>query len=128
MLSLNVQTADWKSEKHVPVITCADQVVPGEPFEVSVMVGQAIAHPNTPAHHIQWIALHFLPEGSKVSFEVARCEFSSHGDTAAPPPAVGPVITIPSLKVSFIPQGPGVLVATSSCNIHGLWASEKALK
>lgn len=128
MLSLNVQTADWKNEKHVPVITCADQIVPGKPFEATVKVGEAIPHPNTPVHHIMWIALHFIPEGSKISYELARCEFSAHSQTAEPAPAVGPVATDPTLCVTFIPQKPGKLVATSYCNIHGLWGFEKDLK
>ena len=30
------QTADWKIEKHVPVIECPDQLKPGESFGVNV--------------------------------------------------------------------------------------------
>ncbi|MBN1261141.1 MAG: hypothetical protein JXB35_10715 [Anaerolineae bacterium] len=31
-----IQHADWKSEKHVPVIECADAVASGALFEVTV--------------------------------------------------------------------------------------------
>jgi superoxide reductase len=47
------QTADWKTEKHVPVIECADQVKAGEFFPVKVTLGKEIAHPNTTEHHIR---------------------------------------------------------------------------
>jgi len=39
-LSERVQTADWKSEKHVPVIECADKVKAGEFFEVKASLGK----------------------------------------------------------------------------------------
>ena len=35
-LSARIQKADWKKEKHVPVIECADQVKADEFFEVKV--------------------------------------------------------------------------------------------
>jgi len=49
--------ADWKAEKHVPVIDCPASAAAGEPFEVRVAVGKEIAHPNTTEHHIRWITL-----------------------------------------------------------------------
>jgi len=42
-----VQSADWKQEKHSPVIECPDSVKAGEKFQVTVSVGKEIAHPNT---------------------------------------------------------------------------------
>lgn len=44
--------ADWKKEKHVPVIESPDKVKKGEFFEVKVSLGKEIAHPNTTEHHI----------------------------------------------------------------------------
>jgi len=38
-----VQEADWKAEKHVPVIECADAVKADEIFEVKVAIGKEIA-------------------------------------------------------------------------------------
>ena len=35
-----VQTADWKAEKHVPVIVAPDSVKAGEKFVVEVSVGK----------------------------------------------------------------------------------------
>jgi desulfoferrodoxin (superoxide reductase-like protein) len=57
------QTADWKAEKHVPVIECADSVAADEVFEVKVFLGKEVAHPNTTEHHIRRIQPYFRPEG-----------------------------------------------------------------
>ena len=56
------QEADWKSEKHVPVIDCPDSVKSGETFEIRVSIGKEVAHPNTTDHHIRWIQVFFQPE------------------------------------------------------------------
>ncbi|MBC7238051.1 MAG: Neelaredoxin, partial [Chloroflexi bacterium] len=65
MLSGQIQHADWKTEKHVPVIECPDTVKAGEFFEVTVSIGKEVAHPNTTEHHIAWITLYYQPEGDK---------------------------------------------------------------
>ena len=57
------QSADWKKEKHVPVIDCGDRVKEGENLQVTITVGKEVAHPNTTEHHIRWIQLYFKPEG-----------------------------------------------------------------
>jgi superoxide reductase len=57
------QSADWKTEKHVPVIECPDQVKADEFFEIRASIGKEVAHPNTTEHHIRWIELLFKPEG-----------------------------------------------------------------
>lgn len=126
MLSEFVKTADWKAEKHVPVIECPDEVTAGEAFDITVSVGKEIAHPNTTGHFIAWIALHYVPEGSKNSIELARCEFSAHG--ASPDgPDKGPAYTQSIVKVSAKLAKSGKLYATEFCNIHGLWSSEKVI-
>ena len=76
-LSEYVKSADWKTEKHVPVIECPDTVKPGELFAISITVGKEIPHPNTTEHHIAWVAIHFLPAGAKATFEIGRFEFLS---------------------------------------------------
>lgn len=119
--------ADWKTEKHVPVIDCPDKVAPDSVFDVTVMVGKDISHPNTTAHHIRWIALYFHPDGQKFSYQVARVEFSAHGEG---PEGVdtGGIYTHHKATVSMKTTKPGTFYAVSLCNIHGLWESEKALK
>jgi len=113
-LSSYVKTADWKSEKHVPVIAAPAEARPGEPFEVEVAVGKEIPHPNTLEHHIVWAALHFVPEGSPISVELGRMEFSAHGPESA---------TAPTAKFRVAVAKSGTLFATAYCNIHGLWTS-----
>mgnify|MGYP001105993936 FL=1 len=119
-LANTIQTADWKKEKHAPVIECPDSVKAGEGFEVQVSVGKEIAHPNTAEHHISWIALYFQPEGGKFPYQVGRFEFNGHGE--------GAVFTSPAATVSLKVDGPGVLRALSFCNIHGLWEGSKEIE
>lgn len=121
------QTADWKTEKHVPVIECADEVKADEMFEVKISIGKEVAHPNTVEHHIRWIQLFFKPEGDKFSYQVANCEFTAHGE-AADGPNKGPVYTNHSATIALKTGKPGILLASSLCNIHGLWENSKAIK
>jgi len=76
------QTADWKSEKHVPVIECPDEVAADEIFNVTVTLGKEVAHPNTTEHHIRWIQLYFKPDDDKFTYQVGNYEFSAHGESA----------------------------------------------
>jgi len=120
------QTADWKAEKHVPVIDCADRVKAGEMFIATVSVGKEVAHPNTTEHHIRWIAVYFYPAGEKFPYEVGRFEFSAHGESTEGPNQ-GPVYTNHEVAISLKISKPGTLYATSLCNIHGLWQSAKEI-
>jgi superoxide reductase len=121
------QAADWKAEKHVPVIDCADQVKAGELFIATVSVGKEIAHPNTTEHHIRWVSVYFLTEGGKFPYEVGHFEFSAHGESTEGPNK-GPVYTNHEVALTLKVNKPGTLFATALCNIHGLWSSEKELK
>ncbi len=121
-----IQSAEWKSEKHVPVIECADKVTANEPFAVKVSVGKEIAHPNTTEHHIRWIDLYFQPEGDKFVYQVAHVEFSAHGESAKGANQ-GPAYTQSEAHVALKVGGPGTLIALALCNIHGLWESSKAI-
>jgi len=119
--------ADWKTEKHVPVIECPDKVPLDQVFDVKVSVGKEIAHPNTTAHHIRWIALYFHPDGEKFSYQVGRTEFSAHGES--PEGAdTSTIYTNHTAVLSMKTKKPGVLYAVSLCNIHGLWEGEKRVQ
>ena len=122
-----VQEADWKIEKHVPVIECADTVKANELFEVKAAIGKEVAHPNTKEHHISWINLFFLPEGEKFPYQITRCEFMAHG-ASAQGPNTSTVYTNHSLGCSMKTGKSGTLIAVSMCNIHGLWQSSKDIK
>jgi len=121
------QTADWKTEKHVPVIECADRVKAGEYFPVKVSLGKEIAHPNTTEHHIRWIAVYFQAEGEKFPAQVGQFEFTAHGEAAAGPNQ-GPVYTHHEVSLSMKTDKPGVIYAGAFCNLHGLWQAQKAVK
>ena len=125
-LSEHIQKADWKKEKHVPVIECADRVKADEVFEVKVSLGKEIAHPNTTEHHISWITLYFHPEGEKFTHQVGHFEFSAHGESTAGPNQ-GPVYTHHGVTTSLKVNKAGTLHALALCNIHGLWESSKEI-
>ena len=114
-----VQSADWKKEKHAPVIEAPEKVKAGEVFTVQLSVGKEIPHPNTAEHHINWITLYFHPEGEKFAYEVGHFEFNAHGE--------GTAFTEPQAMVAMKVDKPGVLHALSLCNLHGLWESEQAI-
>ncbi len=117
MLGELIRTADFKNEKHVPAIEIKGEVKKGQPVEVEVCVGKEISHPNTPEHHIAWIELYFLPEGSKSPFMVGRVAFPAHGELGA--------ITEPRAIFTVKFDKPGTLIALSYCNLHGVWESTK---
>jgi superoxide reductase len=121
------QTADWKKEKHVPVIECPDQVKAGEMLQIKISIGKEIAHPNTTEHHIRWITVFFQPDGEKFSYQVGRFEFSAHGESTEGPNK-GPVYTNHEVAATLKLSKTGVLYAASFCNIHGLWEADKEIK
>jgi len=126
-LSERIQQADWKKEKHVPVIECPDEVKAGEVFEVKASLGKEIAHPNTTEHHIRWITLYFHPEGDKFTYQVGHYEFSAHGESAAGANQ-GPVYTHHAVTTALKVTTSGTLHALALCNIHGLWESSKEVR
>ncbi|MFW6150211.1 MAG: class II SORL domain-containing protein [Chloroflexota bacterium] len=120
------QTADWKSEKHVPVIECPERVTGGELFPLKVTLGKEVAHPNTTEHHIRWISVYFHGEGEKFPFQVGHFEFCAHGEHVEGANK-GPVYTNHEVTASVKVSKTGVLYATALCNIHGLWYSSKEI-
>lgn len=114
-----VQSADWKNEKHVPVITAPDSVKAGDWVKLNVRVGKEIAHPNTLEHHIRWIQVYYTPEGSKFAYDLGRATFNCHGE--------GLIVTGSSADFHFTAAKSGIINAVSYCNLHGLWESSKKL-
>lgn len=128
MTTLNdlLQESDWKTEKHVPVIEIVGETKKGALITVTASVGKEIAHPNTTEHHIRWIALFFLPRGEKFPYQIARTEFNAHGESAEGP-NTSTVFTHHETIVKFKTDKSGTLLASSYCNIHGLWQSSKEI-
>jgi superoxide reductase len=120
------QSADWKKEKHAPVIEAPDAVKKGDAVAIAVSVGKEIPHPNTTPHHIRWIEVYFQPEGGKFPFQIARFDFTAHGESPDGPDT-STVYASPSVQCSFKTEKPGTIMASSYCNIHGLWESSRKL-
>ncbi len=118
-----LKTADWKSEKHVPVIEVLEK---GDKIKLCVSVGKEIAHPNKTEHHIAWIEVYFHPEGGKFPYMVGKADFSAHG-ASVDGPDTSTVYTEPTATLSFKTGKSGTLYAFSYCNIHGLWVNEEEL-
>ncbi len=123
----HLQTDDWTTEKHVPVIECPDTVKAGEMFDIKLSVGKQVSHPNTTEHHIRWIQVYYHPEGEKFSYQLANCEFTAHGESV-PGPDKGPAYTHHAATVTTIVKKPGTVYALGFCNIHGLWENAKEIK
>jgi len=117
-----IKTADWKGEKHVPVIDCKDKADSDEMIKVIITVGKEIPHPNTVEHHIRWIRVYFAPEETNIAIDVGNYEFNAHGE------GVNPVYTHSETTFSFKPSKSGTMNAVSYCNIHGLWESSKRIE
>ena len=126
-LSETVKRADWKTEKHVPVIELPAGIQAGVEFQVKVSVGKEIAHPNTTEHHIRWIQVFFKPDDDKFSYQLANCEFNAHGESVKGANE-GPAFTEPTVSATLTLKASGTLYGLSFCNIHGLWESSKAVK
>ncbi len=122
-LTNHIQSADFKLEKHAPVITLLTDPKSGEYFTVEVSVGKDIAHPNTTEHFISWIALYYLPAGTKMITELGKVEFTAHGESLKGANN-GPAHTDSSAIFKVRLDKKGTLMASSYCNLHGLWQSE----
>jgi superoxide reductase len=122
-----LQSADWKTEKHVPVIEAPDTIKKAEAVKVAVSVGKQVPHPNTTEHHIRWIEAYFLPAGEKFPYQIGSFEFTSHGESAQGP-NTSSVFSQPEVTLSFKTEKSGTILVVSYCNIHGLWKNARELK
>jgi len=121
-----LQSADWKSEKHVPVIEAEYKIKKTDTLKITVSVGKEIAHPNTTEHHIAWIEVYFLPRSEKFPYQIARFEFSSHG-ASTQGPNTSTIYTQASATCILKTEKSGTIFAVSYCNIHGLWENSQEL-
>jgi superoxide reductase len=126
-LSEQIKTADWKTEKHVPVVECPDAVKAGEFFTIKASLGKAVAHPNTTEHHIRWISIYYQSAAEKAPLQVAHFEFCAHGESVKGPNQ-GPLYTNPEGSASVKIDSAGTFYAVALCNIHGLWQSARDIK
>ena len=120
------QESDWKTEKHVPVIDILDKPKKGEDFKIQVQVGKEISHPNKTEHHIRWISLLFTPDGEKFPYQIGKIDFTAHGESVEGPDT-STVYSEPKATFTMKTEKKGKLIATSYCNIHGLWKNEQEI-
>ncbi len=121
------QTADWKKEKHVPVIEIIGECKKGTKITLNLQVGKEISHPNTTEHHIEWIEALFLPEGEKFPYLLGKTEFNAHG-ASVDGPNTSTIFSDPLTTISFRTDKPGIVIAFSYCNIHGFWRNTQEIK
>ncbi len=122
-----LQSADWKNEKHAPVMEAPATAKVDDPVTITALVGKEIAHPNTTEHHIVWIELHFKPDSEKFSHQLSVNRFTAHGESAKGANE-GAAYTEPACRTTVKLKESGTLYATSYCNIHGLWESEQRIE
>lgn len=122
----NIQSGDFKGEKHVPVLEFPERVKAEELVEIRASVGKEISHPNTPQHYIAWIQLFYKSDDGKFITELGKTIFASHGESVNPS-EIGPSVTEPNCSILAKLTKSGTIVAQSYCNIHGLWESSKRI-
>ena len=93
--------------KHTPVITAPAKVNAGEPFEVTITVGEKM-HPSKADHMIQWIALY--------ADEVLLAHVT-----------LSPVVTIPVVTVTVSLQESVTLRALSQPNHSAPWEASRKI-
>jgi superoxide reductase len=98
-------------KKHMPVITAPDEVRAGEPFEVTVEVGELLPHPNEQDHFIGFIDLYV---GHRY---VARLSLTA-----------GMVSPVLKARLRLARDAAGPLRAFSACNLHGTWESTRDVR
>ena len=94
------QDADWKKEKHAPVIEAQEKVKKGDVVRVALTVGKEIAHPNTTEHHIRWVEVYFQPQGEKFPYQIGKFEFTAHGESTQAP-NTSTIYTQPQVTCNF---------------------------
>lgn len=102
----DIDNASDLEKKHLPVISAPSQVRKGEQFEVTVEVGKLLAHPNEPAHFIEFVELY---AGDTY---LARMDYSAK-------------TTWPIMKTRVsLDHAHGKLRAFARCNLHGTWEND----
>jgi len=101
-------------EKHAPAIEAPDRVSPGEKFQVRIIVGREVPHPNTVEHHIKWIQVFVREEGRP----------PVHAVTVD----LGPVVGEPDAAITLKLERSATIHALAYCNLHGVWESSKRIE
>jgi len=95
-------------EKHVPHIEAPAKVKAGQFFQVTVIVGKEVPHPNTIEHHIKWIQVYVKEDGPRPVIHIGTFD-------------LGPTFAEPKVTFSMLLNKPATVFALEYCNIHGVW-------
>ncbi len=96
-------------EKHVPVIHAPDSAKAGEPFEVTIVVGEETPHPNEHKHSIREVQLWAkYTDSPRPVVKVASAQF-------------GPTFADSTVTFHVMLEQSATLFALEYCNIHGQW-------
>ncbi|NLV81989.1 MAG: Neelaredoxin [Synergistaceae bacterium] len=121
-----IKTADFKVEKHIPVLSMPAKVKAGELFEIKADIGKVIPHPNTPDHFISWIQFFYKPADGKFLVDLGKCYFASHSESLKPEvPGIASTEPFCSMKVKLAKSG--TIFAVSYCKGHGLWETSQEI-
>jgi len=93
-------------KKHIPLIDCPETVKAGEPFQVTIKVGE-IPHVMEEGHHIQWLEVWF---GHNFNVRID----------------LTPVFTRPDVVVTLVKGSvhkTSTLRVVERCNMHGQWVA-----
>lgn len=96
-------------EKHTPVIEAPSSAQAGQPFDVTVVVGKDVPHPNLVEHHIKWIRIFVEEEGRSYNpIHVVTYE-------------MGPTYAEPTVTVPLKLNKSSTVYVLGYCNLHGIW-------
>jgi superoxide reductase len=96
-------------EKHVPTIRLPAAPKANQEFEIEVLVGDKVPHPNLIEHHISWIRVFAELDGRAFNpVQLAYVEFE-------------PVVAEPKIKIKVKLDKSANIIAQAFCNMHGLW-------
>jgi superoxide reductase len=102
-------------EKHVPTIRLPAIAKANQEFEIEVLVGDRVPHPNLIEHHISWIRVFAEVDGRAFNpVQLAYVEFE-------------PVVTEPKIKIKVKIEKSANIIAQAFCNVHGLWENSSRI-
>jgi len=107
-----LKTANEGKEKHLPDIQVKESEVT-DALSIKIIVGKDALHPSTPEHAIKTITLYGITNENQLK-QIAVFHLTED-------------ITIPVVRVSIKKDRFKELIATSYCNLHGLWESNLVL-
>ncbi|MFQ5910397.1 MAG: class II SORL domain-containing protein [Thermoplasmata archaeon] len=98
-------------EKHTPAIEAPGSARADKAFQMTVIVGKEVPHPNLVEHHIKWIRVFVEEEGR------------SHNPIHVGTYDMGPTYAEPRVTFPLKLKKSSTVYALGYCNIHGIWES-----